>query len=29
MLVATAIPNDLTIITDDAVFAQYGVRTIW
>jgi PIN domain nuclease of toxin-antitoxin system len=29
MLIATAIRHDLTIITDDAVFAEYGVRTIW
>ena len=29
MLIATAIRHDLTNITDDAVFAQYGVRTIW
>jgi PIN domain nuclease of toxin-antitoxin system len=29
MLIATALRNDLTIITDDAVFAAYGVSTIW
>ena len=29
MLIATALRNDLTIITDDAVFAAYGVPTIW
>lgn len=29
MLISTAIRHDLTIITDDAVFAQHGVWTIW
>lgn len=29
MLIATALRNDLTIITDDAAFAAYGVPTIW
>jgi PIN domain nuclease of toxin-antitoxin system len=27
MLIATALCNDLTIITDDAAFAAYGVPT--
>ena len=29
MLIATALRNDLTIITNDAAFAAYGVPTIW
>jgi len=29
MLIATALRNDLTIVTDDAAFAAYGVPTIW
>ncbi|MFL5289612.1 MAG: type II toxin-antitoxin system VapC family toxin [Rhodopila sp.] len=29
MLIAAALDRGLTIITDDAVFAQYGVQTIW
>lgn len=29
MLIATALRNDLTIITNDAAFAAYGMPTIW
>ena len=29
MLIATALRNNLAILTDDAVFAGYGVTTIW
>ena len=29
MLIAAALANDLTIISDDQSFAQYGVRTLW
>lgn len=29
MLIATALRNDLAIITDDAAFAAYDVTTIW
>lgn len=29
MLIATALRHDQTIITDDALFARYGVPTIW
>jgi PIN domain nuclease of toxin-antitoxin system len=29
MLIATALRHDLAILTDDAVFAQYGVTTLW
>lgn len=29
MLIATALRADMTIISNDAVFASYGVRTIW
>ncbi len=29
MLVATALGNDMTVITDDSRFADYGVKTIW
>ncbi len=29
MLIATALQHDLTIITDDALFPQYGVTTVW
>jgi PIN domain nuclease of toxin-antitoxin system len=29
MLIATALRHDLTVLTDDAVFASYGVTTIW
>jgi len=29
MLIATALDRKLTVISDDAVFAAYGVATIW
>jgi len=29
MLIASALRNDMTIITNDHVVARYGVRTIW
>lgn len=29
MLIAAALSRDLTVVTDDAVFARYGVATIW
>jgi PIN domain nuclease of toxin-antitoxin system len=29
MLIATALRGDLTVITNDAVFPAYGVRTAW
>jgi PIN domain nuclease of toxin-antitoxin system len=29
MLIAAALDRGLTIITDDTVFAQYGVQVIW
>jgi PIN domain nuclease of toxin-antitoxin system len=29
MLIATALRHDLAVLTDDAVFAGYGVMTIW
>jgi PIN domain nuclease of toxin-antitoxin system len=29
MLIAAALDRGLTIVTDDTVFAQYGVQTIW
>ena len=29
MLIASALEKDLTVITDDEVFARYGVATIW
>lgn len=29
MLIAQALRGDMTIITDDAVFARYGVKTLW
>jgi PIN domain nuclease of toxin-antitoxin system len=29
MLIATALDRGLTIITEDEVFARYGVTTIW
>jgi PIN domain nuclease of toxin-antitoxin system len=29
MLIATALRLDLAIITNDAVFSTYGVRTVW
>ena len=29
MLIAAALSHDLTIVTDDSVFARYGVATMW
>ncbi len=29
MLIATALRADLTVITSDAIFRQYGIKTIW
>ena len=29
MLIAAALAGDLTVITEDHVFAGYGVRTLW
>jgi PIN domain nuclease of toxin-antitoxin system len=29
LLIATALRHDLTVLTDDAIFAAYGVTTIW
>lgn len=29
MLIAAALDRGLTVVTDDAVFARYGVATIW
>lgn len=29
MLIASALGNDMTIITNDRVIVRYGVRTIW
>ncbi len=29
MLIAQALRRDLTVITDDRIFAAYGVRTVW
>lgn len=29
MLIATALDRIMTVITDDEVFAQYGVSTLW
>jgi PIN domain nuclease of toxin-antitoxin system len=29
MLIAAALDRGLTVVTDDAVFAHYGVATIW
>jgi PIN domain nuclease of toxin-antitoxin system len=29
MLIAQAMRHDLVIITSDAVFGGYGVRTVW
>ena len=29
MLIATALTEDMTIITDDRQFASYGVKTVW
>jgi PIN domain nuclease of toxin-antitoxin system len=29
MLIATALDRGLTVVTDDEIFANYGVTTIW
>jgi PIN domain nuclease of toxin-antitoxin system len=29
MLIATALGNDMMVITDDNWFAAYGVKTVW
>jgi PIN domain nuclease of toxin-antitoxin system len=29
MLIATALRHDLAVLTDDSIFASYGVTTIW
>jgi PIN domain nuclease of toxin-antitoxin system len=29
MLIAQALRHNMAVITSDAVFAQYGVRTVW
>lgn len=29
MLIASALRHDLAVLTDDAIFASYGVTTIW
>ena len=29
LLIATALRNDLTVLTSDAIFARYGVKTLW
>jgi PIN domain nuclease of toxin-antitoxin system len=29
MLIATALRDDLSVITNDAVFSAYGVKTVW
>jgi PIN domain nuclease of toxin-antitoxin system len=29
MLIATALCNDMMVITDDNWFAAYGVKTVW
>ncbi len=29
MLIAAALERGMTVVTDDAVFARYGVATIW
>jgi PIN domain nuclease of toxin-antitoxin system len=29
MLIATALRNDLVILTEDLIFAEYGVTTVW
>jgi PIN domain nuclease of toxin-antitoxin system len=29
MLIATALDRDMTVISDDEVFARYGVSTVW
>jgi PIN domain nuclease of toxin-antitoxin system len=29
MLIASALGNDMTIVTNDRIIAGYGVQTIW
>lgn len=29
MLIASALANDLTIVSEDCVFSRYGVKTVW
>ena len=29
MLIASALRNDMTIITNDSIFTKYGVLTVW
>lgn len=29
LLIAQALRNDMTVITSDRIFADYGVRTVW
>ena len=29
MLIATALRDDLSVITNDAIFSAYGVKTVW
>jgi PIN domain nuclease of toxin-antitoxin system len=29
MLIAAALDRGMTVITDDDIFAQYGVATLW
>jgi PIN domain nuclease of toxin-antitoxin system len=29
MLIATALDRDMTVISDDEIFARYGVSTVW
>ena len=29
MVIATALGNDMTVITDDKWLAAYGVKTVW
>lgn len=29
MLIAAALDQDMTVITDDTTFSEYGVRTLW
>jgi PIN domain nuclease of toxin-antitoxin system len=29
MLIASALRNDMTVITNDQIFARYGVSTVW
>ena len=29
MLIATALAQDFTIVTDNGIFQRYGVKTVW